>query len=383
MDDELRRLEREYRERGDAAAREAWAHALRRSGQDRLYFVYRSGYEGPSRKRVVRVDDCPSPLEWFRRGCAEAKGWAGMDEEARVEAAQELVRAGCGGEVYGLWSVYEAVAQHGLAPPESWAGLKELLGKHLYVEGEVVVEEPTVRVLTDDDEVTLAYTFLPESHALLHPERTAYLLHEEWQLPTSAGEPVGFRAPVPLPVVRPPGAGPGTTWVVSLADQDSSFLSDLEDSPAAIALPGVRLPDLPGYLREVSVGDWPDLLLALRAALGERDQDLLAAVERCRQHGVERLAGVCREGSYADMRAALGPAWATLSAAPARERPDLARASVSPHLLQLSTCRDWSHGAFTCHYYDQWIAFDDLWAGAHPDLAGSLLRYATRWDPLS
>ena len=31
--------------------------------------------------------------------------------------------------------------------------------------------------------------------------------------------------------------------------------------------------------------------------------------------------------------------------------------------------------------YQQWILFDDRWAAAHPDLASSLLWYASRWDP--
>ena len=33
--------------------------------------------------------------------------------------------------------------------------------------------------------------------------------------------------------------------------------------------------------------------------------------------------------------------------------------------------------------YHQWVFFDDLWAGAHPELANSVLRFAARWDVLS
>jgi len=32
--------------------------------------------------------------------------------------------------------------------------------------------------------------------------------------------------------------------------------------------------------------------------------------------------------------------------------------------------------------YQQWHIFDTTWAGRHPDLAQSLLRYANHWDPL-
>jgi uncharacterized protein (TIGR02996 family) len=33
--------------------------------------------------------------------------------------------------------------------------------------------------------------------------------------------------------------------------------------------------------------------------------------------------------------------------------------------------------------YAFWVLFDDLWAGAHPDLATNLLRLLDRWDVLS
>ena len=40
-------------------------------------------------------------------------------------------------------------------------------------------------------------------------------------------------------------------------------------------------------------------------------------------------------------------------------------------------------GLFGKDTYHQWIIFDDLWAGEHPDLAEGILRYAKRWDVLT
>lgn len=385
-DEELRQLERRWREVGDQAARAAYARGLARSGRDRLWFVYLSGYEGPSRKRVVRLDGCPDALEWFRRGLGAARAWPELGEDERYAAANELVEASCGGHVYGLESVFQRAHERELPVPGSWGDLADLLRQHLYVEGEVIVREPTVRVLTDDDEVTLAYFFFPESWALLHPERTEYLLREEWQLPTDASRGPGLdlaSAGPPLRSVTPAGTGEGATWVVELCDQDSGFLGDLEAYPAATVLPGVRLPELPDFLRRAEAdAGWPRLLLALRTALGEQETDLARALARCQEHGVERLARVSPAGSWADMRAALGAAWPALSRQPARQVAAKARVSLAPHVVQLATCRDWSRGRFECHYHDQWFLFDDLWAGAHPDLARSLLRCGLRWDPL-
>jgi hypothetical protein len=53
---------------------------------------------------------------------------------------------------------------------------------------------------------------------------------------------------------------------------------------------------------------------------------------------------------------------------------------VDDHLAQLCLHVDCWDGV---DLYHQWFVFDDLWAGAHPDLANALLRYARTWDVLS
>lgn len=45
------------------------------------------------------------------------------------------------------------------------------------------------------------------------------------------------------------------------------------------------------------------------------------------------------------------------------------------HMAQMAIHMDGYFG------YRQWYLFDDIWAGAHPDLAGSLMRYGAHWDP--
>jgi uncharacterized protein (TIGR02996 family) len=54
---------------------------------------------------------------------------------------------------------------------------------------------------------------------------------------------------------------------------------------------------------------------------------------------------------------------------------------VQDHVAQMSihtASEGWRHRMFAF-----WVIFDDLWAGAHPDLAHSLLRLLDRWDVLS
>ena len=58
------------------------------------------------------------------------------------------------------------------------------------------------------------------------------------------------------------------------------------------------------------------------------------------------------------------------------ERPKGSQVHVEDHLAQLCLHdRGWA--------WHQWYLFDDLWAGAHADIANSLLNYGRRWDVLS
>ena len=116
-----------------------------------MHFVYRSHCEGQLSKRVRRLPD-ESVLNWFRRG------WHCDDPESWVE--NEL-----GGDVYGLDSVFEAARKHGLSRPATTSELRELLHEHLYVEGDedfICLDDHSLRVRTDDDEVELAYLFLDD-----------------------------------------------------------------------------------------------------------------------------------------------------------------------------------------------------------------------------
>jgi UV DNA damage repair endonuclease len=60
--------------------------------------------------------------------------------------------------------------------------------------------------------------------------------------------------------------------------------------------------------------------------------------------------------------------------------PSKSLISTTDHLLQLCLHTGICFGRDVHH---QWIFFDDLWAGANPDLADGILRYAQRWDVLS
>lgn len=314
-------------------------------------FAYRSPYAGPLSKHLRRLPD-PSGLDWFRRGWDDARD----DPEAWVE--REL-----GTHVYGLCSIFEAAAKHDLAKPATWRELRTLLETHLYVEGEVRVAEGSVRVLTDDDELSLAYHFLDDEVIRARPDRLAYHVHAEWPLPTAASDH---------------GTAPCTTVVLSTVDMDS----DWETEHHLVRFDGVRVPDFGRYLRAADVDDsWPAELVVLRALVGE-DDGLTGALLRLNHWTAYEHQSLDTSGLRGDHALARLAASGAVSAEGATEgpfdarRPDLSRIETADHLVQAALhMSDWAG-------YRQLFIFDDLWSAAQPDLSSSLVRYATNWDPL-
>lgn len=319
-----------------------------------VHFVYRSHYEGPLSKRIRQLPD-QTVLAWFRRG------WVSEDPQTWVEA--EL-----GGDVYGLDSIFEAARKLDLPPPETTGELRALLHEHLYVEGDedcIRLDDHSLRVRTDDDEVELAYFFLDDEVVAAEPDRLAYLLHESWPLPD--------RTDSPLPFADPSEA---TTYAVFLTFYDGESLA----CSRPVAFQGVELPLFARHLRTAVTpqGDWPPELPVLRALVAPCDDAVGPALERCNrwpgfnlngdpwlvlpdQHDAAHLRAVeqVEAAAYVDNR-----------------RPEASLLRVDGHLAQLSMhCGD-SFG------YQQWYLFDTTWAAAHPELARSLLRYADHWDPL-
>lgn len=335
-------------------------------------FVYRTHYEGALSKRVLRFEDA-SVLAWFQRVWARA---------LTADDANALSRAELGGFVYGFSSLIEAIREKKIAAPKTVKKLRALLDEHLYTEGGVELDEHTMRVLTDDDEVQLAYYLFDDQAA--EPERVAYLLHDDFPLPTGAGAEGDFECPVDTQALEPAGSGDGCTWAVILTFYDSE---SFPTSPVSV-FEGVRLPGLVDHLRAVepSVDDsdsqdypdtWPLELRLLRAAIQDGDGDLAPALRRYADYPLWTVGSGAGTG-----RVGLGPqgaAWAAFVKLAGERKPDgepaRSRLDVSEHIAQAAVHASASFG------YQQLFVFDDLWASANPALAASLLRYASGWDP--
>lgn len=184
-----------------AAALMADGRPKSRTPSKGVVLVYRTPYEDPSGKRVVKLDG-NTVLEWFQRGWDAARAWKAADGDrfGLDELAIRWITKVARGYVHGLESIFAAAREHGLPAPADTKQLGRLLRKYLYTEGRTpVVDATTVRAMTDDDELELAYYLLPLTEARRRPERTAWLLHPGWRLPTRPADHGtflhGLRAP--------------------------------------------------------------------------------------------------------------------------------------------------------------------------------------------
>lgn len=230
-----------------------------------VYFIYRSWYEGPASKVVRRFPDT-TVLSWFQDSLRQTRGLA--DEDVRAWLEREL-----GADVYGLPSFFTSEAP----VPETMSDLRTALREHLYVEQCLHADDHSVRVLTDDDEVDLAYYFIDDAAVAAEPERWAFAVHDAWRLPDSGAGDGTVLAPTSLHADVTLGPGPGAVHVIVLSYSGSSH-SVARSVP--IVLRGVRLPQLAQALRDADADE--DLLawdlVALRAMVAPGDTTIEAAL---------------------------------------------------------------------------------------------------------
>ncbi|MEV0136206.1 hypothetical protein AB0H83_48235 [Dactylosporangium sp. NPDC050688] len=329
-----------------------------------MLFVYRTHYEGPLSLRVRQIPDA-SVLDWFRRGWDCDDPWDWIDAEL-------------GGHVYGLGSIFEAARANGQSPPQTVGELGTLLRAQRYVEGgtdDVRLDEHSLRVRDDDDEVELAYFFLDDEVVAARGDRLTYLLRS-WPLPGDAGAPAAFDPGCAVTVATPAGRSDATTYAVFLTHYDGRTLARM----APLAFPGVDLPGVAGHLRTADPGDdWPEELLVLRALVAPDETTVEPALQRCNRWPGFNLNDTPWPRGMPDAHAAVHREAVELievGECTHERNPDASLLQVAEHLAQLAMHCNEPFG------YQQWFLFDTAWAAAHPDLARSLLRYAGHWDPL-
>ena len=377
-------------------------------------FVYRCPYEGPSEKTVVHFADA-TVLDWFR------SRWREMG--ARGHACGDMP----GVDVYGFGSLGEAIADHDLPEPVTEDELRQMLDTHLYVEGEILFEDHCIQVLTDDDELGMAYYFFDDIWLEQYPDRAVFLTHEDWRLPEDIdpyAPPFSPQNDSDLLPGGPPGEGPeknGSVFLLFNSYYDGSNL----DGVSPLRIQGIRLDILPAWLMIATPTDeWPLELLFLRAQLfvppqdtGPEERELMEAIVEDPASGpawsvysdwllqrgkpaahvdvLQRALLACAEARISEWAGDVWPRNDVLTGSLIESREEAAallsqygkklqehdmplHLAASDHLAQMCI------PAFpTLGTYHQWYFFDDLWATSHSALADGVMCYLLRWDVLT
>jgi uncharacterized protein (TIGR02996 family) len=355
-----------------------------------VHFVYRSHYDAPSGLHHRSFPEA-TVLDWFR------SHWEGVLYDDHPE---RRVEKWLGAEVYGFGSLLNAIAENELPPPRSERQLAGLLEEHLYLEGELLAGPHLLQMLTDDDEIQMAYYFFDDAYLAKHGRRAALLLNDGWRLPGGEGD--GEFKPSEQTTRVGKARGKGTTYLVFNDFWDSGNLDDIE---GGYRIEGIRLPELVQFLARHETPDvgccfhydmnalrsqlFPEgkkakapedpLIFAIRAEPKD-DAPWMIFDDWLKDRGEERSAGACLLE-----RALRGVARQPLETYP-NWKPDRKKTliHVEDHMAQMCRHVDrWGWGRKKSDMYHQWYFFDDLWASAHPDLANALLRYARRWDVLT
>jgi len=326
-------------------------------------------------------------LGWFQRH------WKGFD---KGEAAREYVDQVLGADVYGFASLFEAIGEHHIPAPNTNRQLAAILQEHLYVEGELLAKPHAIQVLTDDDELELAYYFFDDHCLAANADKAAYLLLEGSQLPTSIWPRVE-RLPVLLGIesLSPGSGGAGFVYGAFLSYTDSSSLIDIKGT---FRIKGLRLPGIINYLgANLPDEHWLRELVLLRALTVGADGE--PTPDRGLGDILAEAGTVPLVALDADLyRFGFGEATTSTE-----DRDTLARATARTRargelfVCEKSLVQSGEHVAGLCLHADRWetvpqvgtdlftrwILFDDIWLRAHPVLGKAILRFGARWDVLT
>lgn len=354
-----------------------------------VYFVYRSHYDNPSAFYLKRFD-ADTVLDWFH------SIWKGVPDEGPKYLASDHAKKLIGRNVYSFGSLFGKIHENDWPPPKTMNALGARLNDALYV-GELQGLSHHVQILTDDDELEMAIYIFDDHYAKKHPDRCAFLMRDDWVLP-DGGANGSFKLPRWVRAEKDRVAGEGRTYFAHFAAYDSGGLTDLgpDGFSQCGVLKNVRVPDVARYLFTLIPLDTDETRVEIHSDLLQLLHGLAPAVKAAKGQEAAFLKAVAANpndtacwSAYSDwllengkptlLERILKQYTPDAGCDTSSRRPKKDRIVVQSHVAQASKhVATWG----TEDLYHHFVLFDDLWANAHPDLAGSIVRTASRWDPL-
>ena len=336
-----------------------------------VYLVYRTPDETPLTRRVHKFDDV-TMFDWFQRIWPELSEESLGNHSGRVD--DELNG--------GMYCLMEDMREHG-ETPGSPAELTQWLDGRSFGEGSVKAVEHAFQAYTDDDEFDLVTLVFDDEFRKQNPDRTEFLLREEWALPDQYDDHVSTDKPFiwegATNKLKPIGENEGSVYACLVVIDDGGWLSDLL---GPYEFQGVRLPGFVDFLRTVpeeviqeseNIKKWftpekwrTEFVELRRIAMAEDVEDLGSLLK-----SYDRQAQAKFESKPDNPRSYWKSKWLP------------SKIQSGDHFAQIAfTERSTSRDNKTYDCTVSWYFFDDVWAAAHSDLAKSILWAAKKDMPL-
>jgi hypothetical protein len=345
-----------------------------------VYLIYREPYNRENCKYVKRFPN-HDLLGWIHHLWEIVLGCEDGDELSK-NVANFL-----GAKMYGFW--FYGILEEKIEKPATVGDAAEIFSTVGYITDVKTNERNFIQLLTDDDELGLAFYLFDHTYLEEKPELATYLTIE------------GFN----LPVQKQAGSSKLQSKGLSLFFESHLYDAQLNKIKEPVFIPNLDLAGLPQYLvTNKPLKDWRIELMILRACsldlrgkVNSFDQmmdELLTYKfdfwnEFMRAYYLREEGQLLLGEDILQIKKALSEKYSHYLTIPPRNHGvGSHKIQREQHLFQVGIFHeDWGENPMfpeirPCYLYDHWVFFESGWAEEFPYLANSIEQYFTRWDVL-
>lgn len=346
-----------------------------------VYLLYREPYNRENCKYVKRFPN-HDLLSWIHHLWEIVLGSEDGDELGKNVANF------FGAKMYGFW--FYDILEEKIGKPATVGDAAEIFSRVGYITDVKTNQRNFIQMLTDDDELGLAFYLFDHTYLEEKPELAAYLSIEGFNLPTQ----------------KQPGSSNLPSKGLSLFFESYLFYAaHLDEIEAPVFIANLDLAGLPNYLAtSTPLKNWRIELMILRACSLDRkgkvhsfDQminELLSYKFAFWNEFMRTYEGEERkflwEGDILKIKQVLDKKHELFISSPHFSHKidgGLHKIQRENNLFQIGIfVEDWGGVPMIDvepgFLYDHWVFFESSWAEEFPYLANSIEQYFTRWDVL-
>lgn len=315
-----------------------------------IYIAYRTGYK--ANYRQMASFQAESILDWFQQH------W----QTLQSDKYKDLL----GFDIYGL-PLYQVKENEEIAKPQNMDELSDSIQRLVYC-NELHADEHCLQVLTDDDEIELAWYVFDETYKQQNMDKLA-VWFTKGDLPSLGELSVASTQSKQIDIADLPrlslaNDADKATYLVASPIYDGANLEDT----CAVKLEGVRLPELIAKLVEIEEFEDDEIYTATSTL--EYLQTIAKAIN---SNDITKIIAVFNQYPATEVDEISIETFEELKEQSLGNEPEKSLLNINEHLIELGIN---SMGA----YYNYYVMFDDLWVADNEQLATSLLHFGKGWQ---